>query len=148
MSDNYDIINIENLSFNKMVDEVYSIININKIKKINLPNFDVKIETNRIHWKNIKDFLDKINRTIEHFLNYLKYELNNKEINMVSSMLEDGIIIHQKYPKLKSLIDVRNKYIELYVLCSSCKSYNTTLNKYILKKYNFNCSNCGMNKCI
>jgi translation initiation factor 2 beta subunit (eIF-2beta)/eIF-5 len=149
MMDNYDIIDIENLTFNKMIDEVYSIIIINKIKKkINLPNLNVEIETNRLYWKNIKEFLDIINRSLDHFLNYLKYELNNKEINMISSSVNDGLIIHQKHPKLKSLIDVRNKYIELYVLCSSCNSYNTTLNKYISKKYIFNCYNCGMNKCI
>ena len=67
---------------------------------------------------------------------------------MVSSLLDDGIIVHQKYPKLKKIIDVRNKYIEIYVICSSCSSYNTTLTKYISKKYNFKCLDCDMCKCI
>jgi translation initiation factor 2 beta subunit (eIF-2beta)/eIF-5 len=149
MLNSYEIINMNELSFNKMIDEIYTIININKSKKkIQLPNLNVDIETNRLYWKNINEFLDLINRPIEHFINYLKYELNNKEINMITSSLEDGIIIHQKYPKLKKIIDVRNKYIEIYVICSSCNSYNTTLTKYISKTYNFKCLNCDMYKCI
>ena len=149
LNNNYNIINMNEISFNKMVDNAYQLMEINKKKKIILPNMDIEIESNRLYWKNVECFLKLINRCPDHFLNFLKYEFNNKDINWLSALsIKDGLIIHQKYPKLKALKDMINKYIEIFVICSSCNSYNTLLNKFISKKYQFICSDCGMNKCI
>ena len=138
-------------SFNKMVDEVYLLMEINKKKKIILPNYGVEIETNRLYWKNVNTFLTLCNRNdnYDNFLHFLQYELNNKDINWLSAQsIENGLIIHQKYPKLKNLREVVNKYVEHYVICSSCNSSNTVLNKFLSKKFQFICLECGMNKCI
>ena len=148
-NNNYNIVDTNKISFNKMVDEVYLLIDYNKKKKIILPIIDVKIETNRLYWKNVKCLLTSINRCPDHFLLFLKYELNNKDINWISALsIENGLIIHQKYPKLKNLKEVINKYIDNFVICSSCNSYNTLLNKFMCKKYSFSCMDCGMNKCM
>jgi len=141
------------LNFNEMVDKVYFIldkdIQINKINKIILPKFDIIIETTRLIWKNINDFLNIINRQPEHFIEFLKYELNNKEIYWISANnINDGLIIHGKRQKLKDINDIANKYINLCVICFSCKKNNTILKKFISKKYNFICLDCGLEKCI
>jgi len=154
MSDNYNIYNINELSFNNMVDEVYKLNSFHhekKKRKIKLPNFEVEIEVNRLYWKNVNNFLIAFNRTLthDHFLIFLQNELNNKEINWLSAnSLENGLIIHQKHPKLNILKEVINKYIDNFVICPSCYSSNTIINKFINKKYKFVCNECGVNKCI
>ena len=146
----YNIIdNVNSISFENMLNNTYNLINIHKQNKLILPNMDVIINTNKLYWNNVYDFLKLINRNEDHFLNFLKYELNNKEINWISTLsIEDGLIIHEKFPKLNKIIEVRNKYISQYVICSSCNSYNTVLNKFIFKKYKFLCLNCNLSKCI
>ena len=149
MTNYYDIININEYTFLTMIDNVYSLVDLKKKKNIILPEYTVIIEPTRIYWKNAHAFLLTLNRNYEHLLNFLKNELNNIDINWVSTQsLDDGLIIHQKYPKIKILKEVINKYIDNYVICSSCNSSNTLLNKFILKKYQFTCNECGMNKCI
>ena len=140
-------------NFNKMVDEVYYLLEKenqnNKINKLVLPKFDISIEPTRLIWTNVNIILEIINRCSEHFLNFLKYEMNNKEIYWISANnINEGLIIHGKRQKYKDITDIVNKYINLCVICQSCKKYNTVLKKFISKKYNFNCLDCGMEKCI
>lgn len=146
----YNIIdNINTISFEDMLNNTYNFININKQNKLILPNMDVIINTNKLYWKNVQEFLKLINRNEDHFLNFLKYELNNKEINWISALsIEEGLIIHVKFPKLTKIIEVRNKYISQYVICTSCNSHNTILDKFMSKKYKFQCLSCNLSKCI
>ena len=84
-----------------------------------------------------------------HFLNFIKSELNNNNINWISaSNINEGLLIHQKFFKLNIFKEILNKYIYIYVICSSCNSTNTLLNKFICKTNKFICLNCGMNKTL
>lgn len=140
-----------NKSFQEMLDNSYELLNNennNKFKLI-LPNFNIKIEITRLQWFNVYDFLNILNRPSEHFINFLKYELNNKNINWINSnSIEDGLIIHGKKQSIKDIKDIVNKYINYFVICISCKKYNSILDKFTSIKYNFKCLDCGMTKCI
>lgn len=136
-------------NFNIMVDEAYKILNNdNFINNIILPKIECEINSTRLYWKNIIKYLDIINRSHEHFLLFLKNELYNKEINWYSANKNDGIIIHGKYIKQSQISDLIKKYINLFVICPSCKNTNTELNKMTIKKYEFKCLACKMTKIV
>jgi len=142
------------LKFEQMVDEIYTLLNnsntptnIKKSDKLQLPKFNIKIESTRIIWSNANLFLSSINRNSEHFIDFLKYELNNNEINWMVN-IDDGLIIHSRSYKIQNIHDIINKYIMIYVTCSSCKYFTTILTKYNSKKSHFECLNCGMQKYI
>lgn len=142
------------ITFTNMVDEAYSKLYKNQennisTSEINLPEYDIIIEPTRLHWKNVTDFLIKINRPPQHFIHFLQYELPSVEIHWVSAtVFDNGIIIHGKRQKKKNIIDIMNKYINNFVVCMSCQSIDTTLTKYILHKYTFNCLKCNYSKCM
>ncbi len=94
------------------------------------------------------NYLNILNRSSEHFMLFLKNELCDKEINWYSSNKLDGIIIHGKCQKNANIMELIKKYINIFVICSSCKKINTELTKITLKKYNFKCLYCGMNKIL
>jgi len=143
------MINILDINFMNMVDEAYELLNVNNVKSnIILPKMNIETGTTRIHWKNINEYLNIINRDSEHFLYFLKNELCNKSLNWYSNNINDGLIIHDRHIKIKRLTELVKKYITTYVTCASCKNINTILNKISTKKYEFNCMNCYMNKYI
>ena len=140
-----------NYNFEQMVDEAYEKLNNdidNYINNLKLPTIDYESTATRLHWKNIMMYIQMINRTPEHFLSFMKNELCNKEINWYSANKEDGLIIHGKYLKSSIVHNLIIKYINIYVICSSCKNINTVLNKITTKKYEFKCLSCEMIKII
>ena len=139
--------------FNMMVDEAYDILEYNNNSihiddKLLLPKLDTEISSTRLYWKNIMDYLNILNRPSEHFMLFLKNELCNKEINWYSGNKLDGIILHGKCQKNSNIIELIKKYINIYVICSSCKKSNTELIKITCKKYNFKCLSCEMSKIL
>jgi translation initiation factor 2 beta subunit (eIF-2beta)/eIF-5 len=135
--------------FNAMVDEAYELLeNNDTIQNLVLPKIDTEISITRMYWKNIMDYLNIINRSPDHFIIFLKNELCNKEINWYSGNKEDGIIIHGKRQKNSDILELIKKYINIYVICSSCKKLNSELNKITNKKYEFKCLDCEMTKTV
>ena len=117
-------------------------------KKLILPDIIVEIVTTRLHWKNVKDYLKTINRHPDHFIEWLKTELPNLEINWFSGSKSDGLIIHGKRQKKSNIIDIALKYINIYIICPSCKQTDTTMTKFNHKQWEFKCEDCGMKKFV
>jgi translation initiation factor 2 beta subunit (eIF-2beta)/eIF-5 len=133
-------------TFEEMLDDIYNklddSVNQNNIEKLKLPLLNIEISTTNTYWRNIKDFLKKINRRPEYFINYLKLQVGEHNINMLSSSLSDGIVFKGKFKKDK-IIGYIQDYIKKYVICKYCNSYNTVLiYESNIKKYNFNCKKC------
>ena len=136
-------------TFDDMINEAYSILEQEeKSGLMVLPDIDVEIEITRLHWKNVKDYLRVISRHPEHFMEWIKYEISNKEINWYSANIKDGLIIHGKRQKKSDITDLAMRYIKEFVICSSCNAADTKMTKLGHKKHDFECLNCGMKKCI
>jgi translation initiation factor 2 beta subunit (eIF-2beta)/eIF-5 len=135
-------------NFNLLVDEVYNKLE-NKSNNINvliLPNLICECFTTKIVWKNINEYLNTINRNDEHFLKFLRFECHGKNISWNSNNKDDGLVFHNM-KKQKEIKELSIKYINNYVICSSCNKYNTNLNKNKdVKKYEFICLDCGYYK--
>jgi len=145
-----------------MVDEAYELLN-NKTKITNeqsldkhefldtnllLPKLDIETTITKLYWKNIQAYLTIINRPDEHFIIFIKNELCNNKINWYSDNKKDGIIIHGRYQKVNTIIELIKKYINLYVICPSCKKKTTELSKLSSKRYQFKCFHCEMTKIL
>ena len=138
-----------NDNFNFMVDEAYDMLENNIVEhNLILPKIQTEISVTRLYWKNIMDYLNIINRCPDHFMIFLKNELCNKEINWYSGNKNDGIIIHGKCQKNSVILELIKKYINIFVICQSCKKINTELIKLTFKKYEFKCLTCGMTKIL
>jgi translation initiation factor 2 beta subunit (eIF-2beta)/eIF-5 len=143
-----DFYNMLNNAYNELYDLNQKSSNCDEINKLVIPTLITEKTPTRLHWVNTSSLLDVINRQPNHLLHFLKYELSNKEINWMSSNINDGLIIHGKNIKKELISELVLKYVNTFVICSSCKSYNTTLDKFNSKKYNFLCNNCKMTKVI
>jgi len=129
-------------SFDKMLDEVYdNLEQKDNISKFILPNPVLLKNGNNMHWKNIKDFLRLAKRPPDHFIKYLSDQISSK-INWISESKSNGVIIYQKV-RPQILLDVMKNYLKEFVICKSCKSYETYIEKdQVIRKYNFICRNC------
>ena len=132
-----------NLEFEEMLDNAYKLIYNNSVQKLILPKLDIEIEPTRLHWKNTKEYLILLNRNPDHFLQFLQNEIPDKMINWFSNKKADGILFSGKFKKYYNLTDIIYKYIDLFVICYSCKNINTTI-----VKDQFFCNNCGFHKFI
>jgi translation initiation factor 2 beta subunit (eIF-2beta)/eIF-5 len=137
-----------NIDFETMLDITYSQLEKKKKITINLPNLITENSPTKIYWRNVSEYLDSINRNHDHFFTFIKNQYSDKDINWYSNNKDDGLIIHGKYLKNNIITNIFNKYINIYVICSSCKNYNTLLNKENNKNFIFICNECGMNKYI
>lgn len=139
-------------TFESSVDEAYEelkLCNLNNKTKIKLPKFEFDNSTSsRFHWSNIVDICNTMNRDSDHFKSWLKNELVDKDISWLSGSKSDGIIIHGKGLQKPTIVNLVIKYSNIYVICSSCKTIETTMCKIARKQYKFKCSNCGMEKNI
>lgn len=135
------------MKFEEMVDEAYEYLDMeSKGCTLILPTIIADIGTTRLHWKNSQDFLRVINRNSEHFMDFLKKQVTNKEISWYSGNKSDGILIHGRNQRVSHVNDLIFKYINIYVTCPSCKKNDTIMTKNNSRKYKFECIDCGMNK--
>ena len=134
------------LDFETMLDLILPNIE-NNIEKLILPNLETNTSNTRLDFTNIISIADTINRDPEHIIFILK-KYSGKNIQWLSANKSEGIYIDGKYLKAKYLQDLILKYVNEYVVCSSCMNTNTTLIKdKDTKKFKFNCS-CGFFKYI
>lgn len=137
-----------NKSFNEMLTDAYMSLDHKDEIKLKIPPIMLTSTSTKSYWTNIIEYTNIINRDEDHFLIFLRHELNNNNINWYSSDKKDGIIIHSKYIKKQTIMTNAKKYIERYVICESCKSVNTVCDKLSNKKYEFKCLHCFMTKIL
>ena len=102
------------MDFNVMLDNAYDELykqNKNEFNKLKIPNLNIEKTPTRLHWTNTVSLLNIINRSPQHLLYFLKYELSNKEINWMSNDINDGLIIHGKNIKKEFLSELILKYV-------------------------------------
>jgi len=130
------------MSFEQRLEQVYTLINTGDIEeKLVLPNPDIEVTTTNTYWKNVKDFLKKIKRPPKHFIDFLAEELNT-EVTQKTSSLSNGLILIGKH-KMQKITPLIEKYMNINVICKSCKSYNTKIKKNDkTRRYVFNCNKC------
>ena len=138
--------------FNTMVDKCYELIDNNSTNQNNnliLPNMIIETSVVRLHWKNVLEYLNVIKREPDHFIEYLKKEMPNKQISWYSGDKKDGLLIHSARQKKAEISNLAIKYVNTYVTCLCCKKNNSDLIKDSdTKKYEFKCLECGFNKFI
>ena len=136
--------NIEFETFENMLIDIYTNMNqINEKYNITIPDPIIIKNGNNIIWKNVKEFLKISKRPPDHFLTFLRKE-SIYTINWQSESKSDGLILNQKKIKNDFLIEKMKTYLKDYVICKSCKSINTYIEKdKQLRKYNFVCVNCN-----
>ena len=119
----------------------------NTIERLILPNLEINTSNTRLDFTNIISISNTINRDPEHIIFILK-KYSGKNIQWLSANKSEGIYIDGKYLKAKYLQDLILKYVNEYVVCSSCMNTNTTLIKdKDTKKFRFTCP-CGFFKYI
>lgn len=130
-------------SFEDMLDELYDNLDQNnQIVSVVLPNPELIKSGSNFIWKNVKEFLKITNRPPDHFMNYLNKNCNC-QVNWITESKSDGLIFNQKRITVMNIIDFMKNYLKDFVICKSCKSYNTTIEKdQTIRKYNFICHNC------
>lgn len=141
-------------TFEEMINKAYQQLNREQLDResssnsLILPSIETEITTTRLHWKNTGAYLQAISRDHEndHFMSFLKRELPGKEISWFSGSRSDGLIIHGKRQNNKEITALVLKYVNVYVICPSCKRANTFLTKESSKNDLFECSDCGMKK--
>ncbi len=139
-------------NFETMVDNEYmqlEHLNLDvKNESLILPTIITEIGPTRMHWKNVKEYLKVIQRHPDHFIEFLRYELPGKSIDWFSASKSDGLIIHGKGQRKTTLTDMALKYVNMFVICPSCKKVDTNLKKVGASKYEFECTICGFTKNI
>jgi translation initiation factor 2 subunit 2 len=130
-------------SFEEMLIDLYNNLDqSNDVFKISLPEPIIIKNGNNIIWKNVKDFLRITKRPPDHFLIFLRKE-GNVVINWISDSKSDGLTFSQKKLRSDFLVDQMKTYLKEYVICKSCKSINTYIERdKQIRKYNFICKNC------
>lgn len=131
------------MSFTTRLEEVYDILDTGKeAEKLILPNPNIEVTTTNTYWHNVKDFLKKINRPPDHFIKFLSVQLDT-EVTQKTKSLSKGLILIRKH-NIKKITPLLEKYMNEFVICKYCKSYNTKIKKddYI-RKYIFRCKKCN-----
>jgi len=125
--------------FETLMNDAYDCLDetINNTRLI-LPKIIFEYTTTRVVWKNTNAYLQLINRSEDHFLNFLKLEYPDKKFSFISN----NLIIHSKQLKQDFIHDLAINYINKFVICDVCKSTNTDLLK-IKKIYKMECLDCG-----
>lgn len=129
-------------SFEVMLDELYNNLEQkNNVTKFIIPEPVLIKSGNNNLWKNVKDFLKLAKRPPDHYVDYLTDQLSCKA-NWLTESKSHGLIIYKKI-KPDVLTENMKNYLKEYVLCKSCKSSDTYIEKdKTIRKYNFICTNC------
>jgi translation initiation factor 2 subunit 2 len=131
-----------NDNFFKMLNDVYvelDTLTTNSSKLI-IPDPIIEKSTTNTYWKNVKKILQSINRSPEHFIEFLNKELKTGE--WISNSKSDGIVMIGKFTK-NQIMHVISEYIKKYVICNICNSIDTIMDKNKeLRSYFVLCNKC------
>ena len=130
------------MDFTTLLDNIYTQINTKEIEMLVLPNPDIEKTTVRLHWKNVKQFLNLTHTPKDHLFDYIQTQ-TGKKMDWFSDSLKDGLIIHDKKISKNDIISLMKKYVETYIICNICKKGNTTMERNnTIKKYKITCNDC------
>jgi len=126
-----------------MLDSLYNKLELKKVTpKIMLPDPVLIKSGHKTIWKNPDDFLKLFNRKCIDLSNYINSETSNK-VYWITDSSKDGCIFDNKTKK-DYIFELMKKYVTERILCKSCKSIDTEINKIQeLRKYNLKCNNCN-----
>lgn len=130
-------------SFTEMLNDVYLQVNNTTFEETTLilPTPKLEKSTTRMLWM-VAPYLKRIERPKEHFYDFLTKK-KGYTINWVSNLIEDGLIIRSKKITQNIIINIMKEYVNLYVLCNSCKNSQTEMTRdNEIKKYRIKCINC------
>lgn len=130
-------------SFTEMLNDVYKQVNNTTFEETTLilPTPKLEKSTTRMLWM-VAPYLKRIERPKEHFYDFLTKK-KGYDINWVSDLIEDGLIIKSKKITQNNIINIMKEYVNLYVLCNSCKNSQTEMKRdNEIKKYRIKCINC------
>jgi len=130
-------------TFENMLDDLYNNLDLKKSNpRIVLPEPVLIKSGHKTIWKNPNEFLVIFNRNQNDLSNFINSE-TNATINWISESVLDGCIFSSKVKK-EYIYEVFKKYVNERVICKSCKSLDTILERnQELRKYNFKCNNCN-----
>lgn len=132
-------------NFNKMLDNLYNLLGdySQESTKFYLDEPQCNKKPTRLDWINVNNFLKKINRSSNHFLNYI---INVRKI--LATYNGTVMIIQGKYNK-NDITKIMLEYISNYCSCSICNSYDTILIKDVtIRKEKLFCNKCkSVNYC-
>lgn len=131
-------------TFDNMLTELYDNLDQNnEIIAVTLPEPKLQKSGTNFIWKNVKEFLKLTNHHPDHFITYLNKNYNF-QANWITDSKSDGMIFNHKKITIANIYDYMKNYLKSYVICKSCKSYNSNLVKdQTIRKYNFVCLNCN-----
>ena len=131
------------MSFEQRLEEVYQQLGTKEEKeRLYLPNPNIEVTTTNTMWNNVKEFLKKINRPPDHFINFLSHQLDT-EVTQKTKSLSNGLILIGKHKKNK-IEPLIEKYMNEYVICKYCNSYKTKIKRdETIRKYVFTCKDCS-----
>lgn len=137
-------------SYQTMLDRVYELLNknnpeISNIKKYKLPTIQIiKNGPKKIIWLNFNEICKSMNRSVEHLFQYFLAELGTE------GSLDEHVrfIIKGRFAPLY-IESILRKYIQEYVLCSSCHSFNTRMTRdSVSRLYFLFCNDCVCSKSV
>lgn len=127
------------MNFDEMLNSVYCKLGMTTKTKLTLQAPELSITTTNTYWKNVKAFLKTINRSPEHFVDFLKKDL---DVNWLSSSKSDGLVIIGKIKKDK-IMRLMQQYMRQFVVCKTCNSGNSIMKfNNTIRKYDFTCNDC------
>lgn len=134
------------MSFEQRLEKVYNLLDEEKMAKddtkLILPNPNIEVTTTNTFWHNVKDFLKKVNRPPQHFIEFLSDQLNT-EVTQRSSSLSQGLLLKGKQHKNK-IVPIIEKYVKEYVLCMHCSNHKTKIKKdKEIREYVLTCKGCN-----
>ncbi|ADO67086.1 putative eIF-2B/eIF-5 [Cafeteria roenbergensis virus] len=126
------------LDFNSMLNNLYTKFGDSSFENVfYLPEPKISKKSTRIDWININVFLKSVNRSIEHFINYLK---NDRKI---STTYQNNILIIQGKYRKEDINKMMLEYVNKFCKCPICSSYDTLLVKDgTIRKEKIICSKC------
>jgi translation initiation factor 2 beta subunit (eIF-2beta)/eIF-5 len=135
---------MEQYDFESMANEAYQLLDqSNSGDLLILPEIILDISITRLHWKNVKVYLRVIQRNPDYFIDFLKHQIPGKEISWFSGSKSDGLIVHGLRQKKNEITELARKFVNDYVVCTSCKKADTCMNKLNSKTYEIICNDCG-----
>jgi translation initiation factor 2 subunit 2 len=128
--------------FYDMITDVYSELESlsSSNNKLIIPDPIIKQNTTNTCWENVKKILQAINRPPDHFIEFLNKQLNTGE--WITASKSDGILLIGKF-KVSQIKNVIAEYVKEYVMCNTCKSTDTILERNKeLRSYFVSCNKC------
>lgn len=108
-------------------------------KKISIPIPRIqRMGSKKTVWANFSDTCSVLRRSIDHFKSFIQAELSAScSIDGTSRLIVVGIFVPNQFEELAK------KYIQKYVICNSCKTLSTLLQKdSITRLWKKTCDQC------